>query len=523
METLSKRLSALQDALLNLYEEASDELHRQVDHWKILRQENVLLHYARKSGVLRVGMQPVPPLQVSAERAKHAIEMQIVLQSLCDSQWATETWTLADTSRELWTAAPQRCFKKGACIVEVLFDGDPENSMQYTLWNRVYYQDASDTWQVSRSQVDCEGIWFWDCEQKRYYVKFANDAARYGTTGTWEVVVNGETITSSDPVTSTTPPTDPCGETAVYTGRVPSNGPTARTADSPVERGDRDKTPASTPETAAQVSSTYTSPLPDTTSPSPKPTGEVEGDRGGGGGGGGGPTYQPVGTPPVAASPVTAAPGAVTRVPLTPRKRPRGREANEPPVRRQPPTSQGEREPEVDPGLVPFCGRPGTPSDPSQGRQPTPLAVPIAEPRPVGSLTPPGGGLPPSPAPPAAEAAREPARRYPPAGARRLAVAGGRADRPGDILREAGHLPQTAVVLCGPANALKCLRYRLQHHHGQKFMTVSTTWYWAGQGSSRLGPARIMLTFRSSQQQTEFFQTVKLPPSISRAPSIFAV
>ncbi|AGA15834.1 E2 [Canis familiaris papillomavirus 15] len=521
METLSKRLNALQDALLNLYEEASDELQRQVDHWKILRQENVLLHYARKSGVLRVGMQPVPPLQVSAERAKHAIEMQIVLQSLCDSQWASETWTLADTSRELWTAAPQRCFKKGACIVEVIYDGDPDNCMQYTLWSRVYYQDGSDTWQMSRSQVDCVGIWFWDCEQKRYYVKFANDAARYGTTGTWEVVYNGETVTSSDPVTSTTPPTDPCGEAPVYHRRLSPHGPSAGDANPPIERGGGDRTPASTPETATQVSSTYTSPLPDTTSPSPRPLGEVEGDRGGGGGRGA--TAEPVGSSPLAAAAIAATPVSVPRVPLTPRKRPRGRGPSEPPCRRQPPPSPGEPEPAVDPGLVPVCGRPRTPPITPQGGQPSPLTVPVAEPRPVGSLTPPGGGLPPSPAPPAAEAAREPARRYPPAGARRLAVPGGHPNRPGDLLREAGHLPQTAVVLCGPANALKCLRYRLQHHHGQKFLTVSTTWYWAGQGSSRLGPARIMLTFRDSQQQTDFFQSVRLPPSISRAPSIFSV
>ncbi|AEP82744.1 unnamed protein product [Canis familiaris papillomavirus 10] len=530
MENLSKRLNALQDALLNLYEEGSGLLARQVEHWNLLRRENVLMHFARKSGVTRVGMQPVPPLQVTAERAKQAIEIQLVLQTLCDSPWATETWTLSDTCRERWMAPPQRCWKKGSSIVEVIYDGNPENSMQYTLWNRIYYQDLSDTWRLSKSQVDHQGIWYWDCEQKQYYVKFAPDAARFSSTGTWEVVYNNETISLCDPVTSTTPPTDVRGETALYSGRLSPN----RDVSGHSEHGGADAEGTPPPSPAAEVTNPYASPLPDTTSPSPKPGAEPA--RRGRELPKRGRPPEPVGHTPTASPqpvPAEAAGVGVQQRPVTTatgvagRKRARGpgaaRGGKKPKEvctsPRCPP------EPPDQPQLVSVLGGDGGGgvSQPRGCRQSENVALPVADPRPLGSSPAAGGSPPPSPAAQVEEAARRP--RPGPAAARegRLGAQRGVGGRPPNLLREAGDSPQTAVVLCGPPNTLKCYRYRLQHHHAHKFLYASTTWYWTGPGSDRIGSARILLTFANSQQQTDFFRTVRLPPSVRQAPNIHSV
>ncbi|AEO16193.1 E2 [Canis familiaris papillomavirus 8] len=527
MESLSKRLNAVQDDLLNLYEEGSDQLQRQVEHWNLTRQENVLLHYARQSGVMRVGMQPVPPLQVSAERAKSAIEMQLMLQSLCDSPWATETWTLSDTCRERWLADPPRCWKKGPCTVEVVYDGDADNSMHYTLWQRIYYQDSSDRWQMSKSQVDHSGIWFWDCEHKHYYVKFATDAERYSATGVWEVVYNNETISSCDPVTSTTPPTDPCGEAELYPHRIPT---TQRRAGDGGEEPSKGEAPAAQGETELPAihTPTHTSPFPDSTSNSPEPVSQSAGgvQR---------PSVEPVGTSPQSTPPCTGSQQG-PNAPETPRK-PKKRQPTSatagPGSKRKPADSQsakgGAQEPSDEPLLVPVYGERGGGGDGPVGcegggqQHARALAVPSADPGPLGPPSPSRGSASPSPPPPPAAAARRPPPRAPAARQGRVPVEGGHRDGPEHLFREAGDSPASALVLCGPANTLKCFRYRLCHNHSHRYSHCSTTWYWTGQGAGRLGPARIIVTFRDRHQKSDFLAAVRLPPSVTAARSLLAI
>ncbi|ACK76237.1 E2 [Erinaceus europaeus papillomavirus 1] len=202
MERLTQRFDALQEKLMEIYEKDSRDLGVMTSHWALQREEQALLHCARRKGVLRVGFQPVPPLKVSEQKAKAAIEMHLTLQSLQKSAYSNEDWTLSQTSRESFMTPPRHCFKKQGHTVEVTFDGESANSMLYTMWGRVYYQMDDGSWSVASSGVDYYGIYYNDSEGKpHYYVKFAEDAQKYSKTGTWFVRSNDKTI--SAPVTST--------------------------------------------------------------------------------------------------------------------------------------------------------------------------------------------------------------------------------------------------------------------------------------------------------------------------------
>lgn len=207
MENLSERFNVLQDQLMNIYEAAEQTLEAQITHWTLLRKEAVLLHFARQKGVTRLGYQPVPPLAVTEAKAKEAIGMMLQLQSLQKSEYASETWTLVDTSTETFRSAPENHFKKGPVSVEVIYDKDPENANAYTMWKYVYYMDSDDVWHKTTSGVNQTGIYYMHGNFKHYYVLFADDASRYSATGQWEVKVNKETVFA--PVTSSTPPGSP--------------------------------------------------------------------------------------------------------------------------------------------------------------------------------------------------------------------------------------------------------------------------------------------------------------------------
>lgn len=202
METLSERFTALQDKLMDIYESGLETLEVQIEHWQLLRQEQVLLNFARRNGILRLGYQPVPSLATSETKAKDAIGMVLMLQSLQNSKYAEETWSLVQTSLETVRSPPENCFKKEPQTIEVVFDGDPENRMIYTVWNWIYCQNTEDIWQKVKGHVDYEGAFYMEGTQKHYYIKFENDANRFSATGLWEVHVNQDTVFT--PVTSST-------------------------------------------------------------------------------------------------------------------------------------------------------------------------------------------------------------------------------------------------------------------------------------------------------------------------------
>lgn len=157
MEALNDRFNALQDKLMDIYESGKDDLETQIEHWKYLRQEQVLYFYARKKGILRIGYQPVPTLAVSETKAKEAIGMMLTLESLQKSPFGKESWTLVNTSLETFRTPPANCLKKGPINIEVRFDGDPENIMLYTAWTYIYFIDAEEHWQKVKGEVDYLG------------------------------------------------------------------------------------------------------------------------------------------------------------------------------------------------------------------------------------------------------------------------------------------------------------------------------------------------------------------------------
>lgn len=203
MDTLSERFNALQENLMDIYESGRDDIETQILHWQYLRQEQVLFYFARKHGVMRLGYQPVPPLANSEAKAKDAIGMVILLQSLQKSQYGKEPWTLTQTSLETVRSAPANCFKKGPQNIEVMYDNDPENLMVYTAWSYIYYQTVDDTWNKVEGKVDYHGAYYLEGTLKVYYIQFEVDAARFSKTGIWEVHVNQDTIFA--PVTSSSP------------------------------------------------------------------------------------------------------------------------------------------------------------------------------------------------------------------------------------------------------------------------------------------------------------------------------
>ncbi|AZL94140.1 regulatory protein E2 [Leopardus wiedii papillomavirus type 1] len=189
MENLSKALEQVQEELLSLYEKDSKQLRDQIKHWQLSRRENGLLYVAKKKGVMRLGMTPVPSLAASQQRAKDAIEQGLLLQSLALSPYSTEEWTLADTSRERLLAAPVYCFKKNGTQVDVRFDGDEDNVSRYVLWEWIYFQNNDEQWVKAEGKLDMHGLYYLDdLGGKNYYVDFRDEAEKYSKTGTYDVL-----------------------------------------------------------------------------------------------------------------------------------------------------------------------------------------------------------------------------------------------------------------------------------------------------------------------------------------------
>ena len=200
-QTLTERFDALQEALMNLYERAPKDLLSQIEHWNLIRKENVTLYYARKEGLQRLGLQPIPALQVTEYKAKEAIHMQILLKSLYNSAFANEEWTLTDTSAQLVHTEPKNTFKKHGYQVEVWYDDDESKAILYPNWDTIYYEDENGVWHKTKGDVDYDGLFYREHTGNRtYFVIFYSDSQKYGETGKWTVRFKNQMI--STPIAS---------------------------------------------------------------------------------------------------------------------------------------------------------------------------------------------------------------------------------------------------------------------------------------------------------------------------------
>lgn len=205
MEKLSARLDACQDNLLTLIEKNSSDLADQIKYWNEVKVENLLLFAAKKKGLNRLGFQPVPSTKISEAKAKEAILMALSLTSLQKSKFGAESWTLPQTSAEMFMAAPKHTFKKAGQQIEVHYDGQAEKAVPYVQWGEIYVQDEQDMWHKTKGDLDYYGLSYIDPVIGRvYYVLFSSESNTYGDSKPWVVHTNDGTLSSHS--TSASPP-----------------------------------------------------------------------------------------------------------------------------------------------------------------------------------------------------------------------------------------------------------------------------------------------------------------------------
>lgn len=382
MEWLTDRFNAVQETLLNLIEQGAEDLDSQIEYWNNVRKENVYMYYAKREGLTHIGLQPLPVPAVSEYKAKQAIHLVLLLQSLKKSPFATESWTLQNTSEELINTQPKDCFKKHPYTVEVWFDNDRNNSYPYINWDAIYYQDSQEKWHKVPGLVDYNGLYYNEVGGDRvYFTIFDTDAQKYGQTGMWTVHFKRKTLVA--PISSSK-------QSSAYSGKTPTS-----------------------------VSSSSKDTLP--TKESPRRLQRPE---------------------------VGSSTGETTAV------RRRRREQGESSTDGEPTTTSKRRR---------GGGGGGT------GR----LGV---SPEEVGS------------------------RHHSATGRHRTRL---------EQLKEEARDPPI-IIVTGPANSLKCWRYRKQNSNAFPFLAVSTIFTWVG-GCGSAEQARMLIAFNTDEERTQFIKYVQFP------------
>lgn len=389
MEWLTEKYNAVQEVLLDLIEQGAKDLDSQIKYWNHVRQENVYMYYAKKEGLTHLGLQPLPVTAVSEYKAKQAIHIVLLLQSLKKSRFASENWTLQDTNAELLNTVPKDCFKKQPYTVEVWFDNDRNNSFPYVNWDFIYYQDNMEQWQKVPGLVDYNGLYYDEIGGDRvYFALFDTDAQKYGHTGKWTVLFKQQTLVT------------PISSSSSFS--------------------------ANSGKTSSDVSTTTEVSIPSSQSPRRLQKPEV---------------------------------GSSTGEETTVRRR-RGREQRESTPEDYPSTSTKRRR------------RGGAGG--GGGRA--------------------GSGSPPSPDE---------------VGSRHRSVPRTHLSRLGRLTEEARDPP--IIIITGPANVLKCWRYRKQNQNSALFLCFSTVFTWVGGVNDNAEKARMLVAFRDTHERDQFLKYVQLP------------
>lgn len=235
MENLCQRLNACQEKILDYYELDSNKLTDQIDYWKLVRYECAIFYKAREGNMQCINHQVVPSTVVCKQKAWQAIEIHIALQSLINTDYNTEAWTMRDTSYEMYMTEPKHCFKKEGTTVTVVFDCNKENTMDYIRWKYVYYK-TDIGWCKGTGDVDAKGIYYTQGAYKQYYVDFKQEAEKYGTGVQWAVHVCGQVICCPEFVSST------CSSNQISTAKTaePVSNATTQTTEAYVPVGTKE-------------------------------------------------------------------------------------------------------------------------------------------------------------------------------------------------------------------------------------------------------------------------------------------
>ena len=81
--------------------------------------------------------------------------------------------------------------------------------------------------------------------------------------------------------------------------------------------------------------------------------------------------------------------------------------------------------------------------------------------------------------------------------------------RLGQLQAEARDPP--LILVKGPANTLKCWRFKCKQKYYGLFYRISTNFSWVGEGSARLGTPRMLIAFTSTTQRQAFLKSVVFP------------
>ncbi|ANZ90241.1 E2 protein [Bos taurus papillomavirus 17] len=250
MTSLQDRFDAVQSALMDIYETAEQTIETQIKHWELIRRENVLLYSARQHNLSRLGFRPVPPLKVSENKAKEAIGISLYLQSLKNSPFGTERWTLQDTSSENFNNSPSGTFKKNPRLATVVYDNNPMNAMEYPVWGNIYLLSDDDVWHKYVSSVDYDGVFYTDEHgNKVYYVQFADDAQMFSKLGQWEVTF-ANTVFSAPVTSSQSSSRPPGGPDTSQRENTQGSSPSSSTAHRPESQSSWRSASRGSPETS---------------------------------------------------------------------------------------------------------------------------------------------------------------------------------------------------------------------------------------------------------------------------------
>lgn len=193
---MNKLLESIQEMILELYDKDSKDIADHIQFWDLNRREYELLYVARKRGFKTVSGVQVPSLAASESRAKQAIEMKLILRSLASSRFGREEWTQQQVTRERLMTQPPYTFKKGGFNVQVQYDNDPDNEVEYTAWQYIYYMEDQE-WYKVEGEVSIDGLYYIDHDGLTvYYVSFQEEAAKYSKTGQWSLLYDNNLLKS---------------------------------------------------------------------------------------------------------------------------------------------------------------------------------------------------------------------------------------------------------------------------------------------------------------------------------------
>ncbi|ACD39808.1 regulatory protein [Chelonia mydas papillomavirus 1] len=250
MMDANQRLMEVQNIQLSIIEQDSHTLGSILEFYKAMKVEYLLLAAARKKGRLHIGVQRVPPMQVSETKYREASTMIVLIESLMQSQFRDRKFSLHELQYSLVMTPPEYTVKQGPKQVYITYSDPSQTTEQFTKWKTILYQtdDWSERpslpgthdpkWFLAHTLTDKNGLFIVDKSgDKDYYAFFSTkEPSSAVARGQWTIssTVPAAAALSRQPSPrrSNSPNLDPCTRSrGSHCGGVsPSNPDTPDTA-----------------------------------------------------------------------------------------------------------------------------------------------------------------------------------------------------------------------------------------------------------------------------------------------------